>query len=86
MPLGEILFSEHPRISAQKHFRFSEIAPAGCPTPIVVVSFLAILELLKRNMVTVRQKGLFGDIEVEFIEGSASLEASGPIEEYGETS
>ena len=50
----------------------------------VVVSFLAVLELLKRNMVTVRQEGLFGDIEVEYVEGSGSLEDAGAIDEYGE--
>ena len=76
----------HRKISEQKRFRFSEIAPRGCPAPIVVVSFLAILELLKRNMITVRQDAQFGDIEIEYIEGSVSLEQSGPIDEYGEAS
>ena len=74
----------HQRISSQKRFRFSEVVPAHAPAAVVVVSFLAILELLKRNMVTVRQDGLFGDIEVEYIEGSGDLAASGPIDEYGE--
>lgn len=78
--------SIHQRICTQKRFKFSEIAPPGSPAPVVVVSFLAILELLKRNMVTVRQKGVFGEIEVEYIEGSGTLEQSGPIDEYGEVS
>jgi chromatin segregation and condensation protein Rec8/ScpA/Scc1 (kleisin family) len=49
-----------------------------------VVTFLAVLELLKRNMVTVRQESRFGDIEIEYIEGSGSLADSGPVDEYGE--
>ena len=81
----EYVRSLHQRICTQKRFKFSDIAPQGSPTPIVVVSFLAVLELVKRNMVTVRQKGLFGDIELEYIEGSGPLATSGPIDEYGET-
>ena len=76
----------HRRISAQKRFRFSEIVPRNASTAVIVVSFLAILELLKRNMVTVRQEALFGDIEVEYIEGSGTLASTGPIDEYGEES
>lgn len=78
--------SLHARVRTQKRFRFSQVVPADAPTAVVVVSFLAILELLKRNMVTVRQDALFGDIEVEYIEGSGELAESGPIDEYGEAS
>ena len=78
--------SLHERISTQKRFKFSEVAPAGSPASIVVVTFLAILELLKRNMVTVHQQSRFGDIEVEYVEGSGSLAQSGPVDEYGEVS
>ena len=80
------LQSLHQRISRDKRFRFSEVVPEGSRPEIVVVAFLAVLELLKRNMVTVRQRGAFGDIEVSYIEGSGSLAESGPIEEYGEVS
>ena len=41
--------------------------------PVVVVTFLAVLELFKRNMVRVQQDDLFGDIEIEYIEGSGEL-------------
>ena len=78
--------SLHQRICTQKVFRFSEIAPAGSPPELVVVNFLAVLELLKRNMITVRQRGRFGDIEIQYVEGSGSLAESGPIDEYGEAS
>ncbi|MDO4399318.1 MAG: segregation/condensation protein A [Coriobacteriia bacterium] len=76
----------HERIRTGKRFKFSEVVDSDAPTAVVVVSFLAILELLKRNMVTVRQDGIFGDIEVEYIEGSGELSATGPIDEYGEVS
>ena len=35
-----------------------------------MVTFLALLELFKRNMVTLRQDGLFGDIEIDLVEGA----------------
>ena len=38
-----------------------------------VVSFLAILELYKRSMVTLTQEGPFKDIDIDFIEGSGEL-------------
>ena len=84
--LESYLRSFHQRISSEKRFRFSEVVPAGSRPEVVVVAFLAVLELLKRNMVTVRQRGAFGDIEVSYIEGSGTLAESGPIEEYGEVS
>ena len=74
------------RIRVQKRFRFSEIAPAGSSTDVIVVSFLAILELLKRNMVTVWQDGPFGDIEIDYVEGSGVIDPADPVDEYGEVS
>ncbi|MDO8963698.1 MAG: ScpA family protein [Coriobacteriia bacterium] len=49
--------------------RFSELVPAGSSPEIVVVTFLAILELYKRGLVDVRQDALFGDIEITELEG-----------------
>ncbi len=43
------------------------------PTPLVVVTFLAVLELYKRSMVRVEQSRLFGDIDIEYIEGSGEI-------------
>lgn len=63
----------HGRIVKEKHLRFSQLAGAGTPTPIVVVTFLAVLELYKRNMVKVKQSALFGDIDIDYIEGSGEL-------------
>ena len=63
----------HQRIMNRKKMRFSEMVDENTPTPIVVVTFLALLELYKRAMVKLKQKSLFGDIEITYIEGSGEL-------------
>lgn len=63
----------HERITQEKHLRFSQLTSNGAEPRIVVVTFLAVLELYKRNMVTVRQQQAFGDIEIDYIEGSGEL-------------
>ncbi len=63
----------HARLVAQKRLRFSDIVNDDTPTPVVVVTFLALLELYKRQMITLEQDALFGDIEAEYIEGSGEL-------------
>ena len=63
----------HQRIRNVKKLRFSEIVNKDTPTPVVVVSFLAILELYKRGMVKLEQDGQFADISIEYIEGSGEL-------------
>lgn len=73
----------HERAMRCKRFRFSDVVAQGVPAPVVVVAFLAVLELMKRNMVRARQVDAFGDIEIEYIEGSGSLADSGPVDEYG---
>ena len=63
----------HARIVNRKRMRFSELVNEDTPTPVVVVTFLAVLELYKRSMVRVRQDEQFGDIQIEYIEGSGEL-------------
>lgn len=63
----------HARVRNEKHLRFSDLAGEGASTPVVVVSFLAILELYKRAMVTLCQDETFGDIQIDYIEGSGEL-------------
>jgi segregation and condensation protein A len=65
------------RLRTRKHLTFSELVAADAPAPIVVVTFLAILELYKRGMVTVRQDVPFGDIDVDYIEGAGELVLAG---------
>lgn len=73
IPVEVHVRSLHERIRQEKRLRFSQIVSEDAPRPIVVVSFLAVLELYKRAMVTVRQDELFGDIEIEYLEGSGEL-------------
>ena len=72
----------HSRIQAKKRLSFKELIPKGSKPPLVVVTFLAILELYKRSMVRLEQTHAFGDIEISYIEGSGDLNLSeDPIEE-----
>ena len=63
----------HQRIKNLGHLRFSQLVTPEMPKPLVVVTFLAVLELYKRSMVTVQQSELFGDIDIDYIEGSGEL-------------
>lgn len=63
----------HQRIRNKKRLSFSELVDERTPTPVVVVTFLAILELYKRAMVRIEQAELFGDIDIRYIEGSGEL-------------
>ena len=63
----------HARIKNRKSLRFSQLVNAETPTPIVVVTFLAVLELYKRSMVDLEQDEQFGDISIKYIEGSGDL-------------
>ncbi len=67
----------HSRIKNEKRLNFSDLVNDQTPAPVVVVSFLAILELYKRQMVKLEQPEAFGDIAIEFIEGSGELVLAG---------
>ena len=63
----------HQRIRNKKALRFSELVNERTPIPVVVVTFLAILELYKRAMVKIEQAEVCGDIDIRYIEGSGEL-------------
>jgi len=67
----------HQRIRTAKHLRFSQLVGPGTPKDVAVVTFLAILELYKRVMVRLGQDELFGDIAIDYIEGSGDLRLEG---------
>lgn len=67
----------HQRIMHDKKISFSNLVHEGTPTQIVVVTFLALLELYKRSMVRLTQKQAFGDIEIDYVEGSGELHFDG---------
>ena len=68
---------EIKRIQNKKTLRFSELVDERTPVPVVVVTFLAVLELYKRAMVKIEQAELFGDIDIRYIEGSGELVLTG---------
>ena len=53
---------------------FSELLDGQDTPEIVVVNFLAVLELFKRGLVRVQQDVIFGEIEIEHIEGADSYQ------------
>lgn len=72
----------HSRIKTKKRMKFSELLAADAQPALVVVTFLAILELYKRSMVRLEQTRAFGDIEIAYIEGSGELDFDkDPVEE-----
>ena len=53
---------------------FSELLDGQDAPEVVVANFLAVLELYKRGLVTVRQDELFGEIDVSHVEGAEPYE------------
>jgi segregation and condensation protein A len=74
-----------------KHFvpgqslRFEHLFDGATTKAEVIVTFLAVLELMKLNQFVIRQSHLLGDIEVERRTVSASLPESEPVEATEET-
>lgn len=80
IPVERYVRSIHERITTEKRLRFSQLVDEEAPIQLVVVTFLAILELFKRSKVTVRQDEAFGDIQIDYIEGSGELQIAGADE------
>ncbi len=66
------LITEHLRHS--KNISFRSLLNHGSSRLEVVVTFLALLELIKRHLVRVTQEGLFGDISLEVSEAWDDLD------------
>lgn len=69
VPLELHMESVRRSVRTHKTVRFSELVAAGASLEIIVVTFLAILELYKRGVVDVTQDAVFGDIIVSELEG-----------------
>lgn len=84
IPVETFVRSIHAQIVTKKRLRFSELCTADDPPERIVVSFLAILELYKRQMVRLEQPVSFGDIDITYIEGSGALFLEdGELDEVG---
>ncbi len=73
IPVERYVRRIHERITRQKHLSFSELVAEERTPEIVVVTFLAVLELYKRQMVRLEQPRAFGDIRIDWIEGAGEL-------------
>ncbi len=73
IPVETFVRSIHERIVSEKRLSFNQLVRASRTPEVVVVTFLAVLELYKRQMVRVEQPTAFGDIRIEYIEGSGAL-------------
>ena len=62
----------HQRIAQKGKLRFSELVGTTDSTQVIVVNFLAILELYKRSKVSLLQNETFGDIVISYIEDENS--------------
>ncbi len=77
IPVEEHVRAIHRKIASKKRLMFSELVSGDTPVAVVVVTFLAVLELYKRSMVKVEQDQAFGDIAIRYIEGSGELSLAG---------
>jgi len=70
MPISLELHAEsvHRQLVRQGTVRFSELVAANATPEVVVVTFLAILELYKRGLADITQDHLFGEIVVTHID------------------
>ena len=73
VPVEVYVKTIYERIRNRAKIRFSDLVDERTPATVVVVSFLAILELYKRSMIKLRQLKAFGDIEMTYIQGAPEL-------------
>ncbi len=73
IPVETFVRSIHERIVSEKRLSFHNLVREAHTPQIIVVTFLAILELYKRQMVNLDQAEAFGDIDIRYIEGSGAL-------------
>ena len=76
-------------VRSRGHVCFTELLDGQDSPEVVVANFLAILELYKRGMVGVRQDELFGEIEIEHLDGAPAYELDESVlaelaEDFGE--
>lgn len=86
LPVALTVASVDRLVRSMGHLSFSQLLDGDTTPEVVVVNFLAILDLFKRGMVSVHQDELFGDIEITHIEGADAYELDESVlAELGET-
>lgn len=74
LPVALTIASVDRLVRARGAMSFSELVDGDGAPETVVANFLAVLELYKRGIVSVRQDELFGDIEISHVEGAGPYE------------
>jgi len=62
------------KIQTEPHFNFSELFPGKCSLKLLVVTFIAILELTRLKRLKIRQNKAFSDFVVTRVDEAASVE------------
>lgn len=75
--------SMHREIAAKRHMSFSEMVGEDADAPLVVVSFLAILELYKRKIIALNQAETFGEIQIDYLEQTEAQAGDAQLREDG---
>ena len=70
IPIGLTVASVDRLMRARRRMTFTQLLDGQTSAEAVVVTFLAVLELFKRGLVTVHQSEIFGEIDVEHVEGA----------------
>ena len=74
LPVALTIASVDRLVRGRGAMSFSELLDGDETPEVVVANFLAILELYKRGIVSVRQDEIFGDIEIAHVEGAGAYE------------
>lgn len=70
LPVALTIASVDRLVRSRRHVTFTELVGEDYTPEVVVANFLAILELFKRGLVRVSQSEIFGEIDVDHIEGT----------------
>lgn len=76
IPVVTYVKTIYTRIINKKKCKFSDLIDASATPQIIVVNFLAMLELYKNNFIELKQTSHKSDIEIKYIEGSGELDLS----------
>ena len=74
LPVALTIASVDRLVRGRGAMSFSQLLDGDETPEVVVANFLAILELYKRGIVSVRQDEIFGDIEIAHVEGAGPYE------------
>jgi segregation and condensation protein A len=77
IPVEVMVRSLFRRLEKKHHIIFSDVIASDPAPESVVANFLALLELYKRNIIYLDQVETLGEIQIDFIEGSACPEFVG---------